>query len=89
MRLETTQVASINPTKHRLWGITQQIVDTPIGKAVLVPRKPGRSLQGEQATWATNCGSKKGPGYILRSRQDKEKDGVWFWWEERLPGNAP
>ena len=67
-------------------GVSQFFRKLPLDQAMFVPRKAGQSLQqtaAAQMNGFRNFARTQFPDRRVRSRQDKERNGVWFWWELR------
>jgi len=58
-------------------GLKNKLINLPLGKALFVPLN-GKS----EATVVSYCYSFPNSNRKYHTRRDKERDGVWVWWEQ-------
>ena len=64
-------------------GLTVAFGELPADLALLIPSL-GRKLNNVQSSSATYL-ARRYPDRQIRTRIDREKDGIWFWWEPKTP----
>ena len=68
----------------RLSALSRAALDLQPGQALFCPRPDSCALAQQQGgLWARLRHIKVPTGRRYRTRQDRARDGVWVWWEEK------